>query len=120
MNIVAGSTNLESVYAQSEVAVKKLQAEWHRSFISINETLGAIEDKKARAEAGEKIMTDDMVRMGGSKGGGLTESQKKTITILVVIIAAIALGYFIPPVREYFAQGLRDVGILPPDDSPIE
>ncbi len=123
MNIVAGSTNLESVYAQSEVAVKKLQSEWHRSFISINETLGNIEDKKARAEAGERIFTDDMVRGGGGRGGGgggISESQKKTLVILVIIIAAIAAGFFVPPVREYFMDGFRAVGILSPDDSPIE
>ncbi len=34
MGIVSGATNLESIYSQSEVAVKKLQGEWHRSFIS--------------------------------------------------------------------------------------
>ena len=122
MNIVAGSTNLESVYAQSEVAVKKLQGEWHRSFISINETLGALEDKKARAEAGEKIVTDDMVTRGrgGGGGGGISEGQKKTLTFIAIAIAAIAIGWFVPPVHDYFVQGLRDVGILPPDNTPIK
>ena len=55
MNIVSSATSLESIHAQSEVAVKKLQTEWHRAFISINETLGSIENKKQRAEAGEKV-----------------------------------------------------------------
>ena len=42
MNIVSGATSLEAIYAQSEVALKKLQTEWHRAFIAINETLGVL------------------------------------------------------------------------------
>ncbi len=121
MNIVSGATNLETVYAQSEVAVKKMQGEWHRAFISINETLGAIEDKKARAEAGEKIFMDSMVAQGGGGGGGgggLTESQKKSLQVLVALIAVAAVIAFVEPVREYFLQGLRDIGLL--EQPPLE
>src|SRR5690554_4754806 len=60
INIISGATNLETIYSQSEMAVKKLQNEWHRAFISINETLGTLEDKKARAEAGEKVHFGNM------------------------------------------------------------
>ena len=45
MNIVAGATSLENIFSQSEIAVKKLQGEWHRAFISINETLGGLDRK---------------------------------------------------------------------------
>lgn len=118
MNIVSGATNLEAVYSQSEVAVKKLQGEWHRSFISINETLGAIEDKKARAENGEKIFLDLMVtgggRGGGGGGGGISESQKKLLIAIVVIIAAIGVILFVPPVKEYFRPVLQPLGLLDP------
>ncbi len=119
MNIVAGATNLESVYAQSEVAVKKLQGEWHRAFISINETLGAIEDKKARAEAGEKIFLE--LTMGGgppvkSGGDGLSDGTKKTLQVVGVIVAILIFIVAVPPVREYFVQGFRDIGILPQED----
>ncbi len=117
MNIVAGATNLESVYAQSEVAVKKLQGEWHRAFISINETLGAIEDKKARAEAGEKIYLEPVfgggppVKSGG--GGGVSDGTKKLLKVVGVIVAVLIFVAVVPPVREYFLQGFRDMGILP-------
>lgn len=91
MNIVSGATNLESIYAQSEVALKKLQTEWHRAFIAINETLGVLEDKKFRAESGEKIFvaTSDMVA-GGGGGGGIDPGTLKTILIIGVIAAVIA------------------------------
>ena len=116
MQIVAGATNLESVYSQSEVAVKKLQGEWHRAFISINETLGAIEDKKARAEAGEKIFLDPVgVASAGHGGGaksGLTEGQKKLLQVVGAIVAIAAVIALVPPVRDYFLQGLRDMGWL--------
>ncbi|MDZ4859021.1 MAG: hypothetical protein SGI88_08540 [Candidatus Hydrogenedentes bacterium] len=55
INIVSGATSLDSVFAQSEVAVRKLQNEWHRSFITVNETLGNLEDKHKRAMSGERV-----------------------------------------------------------------
>ena len=55
INIVSSAMSLENIYAQSEVAVRKLQSEWHRSFITVNETLGNLEDKHKRAEAGERV-----------------------------------------------------------------
>jgi hypothetical protein len=99
MNIVAGATNLESIYSQSEVAVKKLQGEWHRAFISINETLGAIEDKKSRAEAGEKVFIAQAGAGGGGgtvKGGGM-DPNVKTLLIIGVIIGVLVVVYFVDP-----------------------
>jgi hypothetical protein len=55
INIVSGATNLEGIYAQSEVAIRKLQSEWHRAFITVNETIGNLEDKHKRALAGERV-----------------------------------------------------------------
>ena len=93
MNIVSGATNLESMYSQSEVALKKLQTEWHRAFIAINETLGVLEDKKFRAENGEKICvaTADMMGGGGGGGGGIDPGTLKTILILAAIAAVIGI-----------------------------
>lgn len=99
MNIVAGATSLEAIYSQSEVAIKKLQTEWHRAFISINETLGTIEDKKRRAEMGEKVFiapgAGQPVAVGG--GGGDFFAQNKTLIILLVVAAAIAGFIFFNP-----------------------
>jgi hypothetical protein len=95
MNIVSGATNLEAIYSQSEVALKKLQTEWHRAFISINETLGVLEDKKLRAEAGEKVFvpTNDMVA-GAGVGGGMDPGTVKTLMIIGAVIAALALVFY--------------------------
>jgi len=96
MNIVSGATSLEAIYSQSEVAVKKLQQEWHRAFIAINETLGAVDDKRARAEAGEKVF------LAPPGGGMVVEKQgmsknAKTILILFGILALIAAFIAINP-----------------------
>ena len=56
MNVIAGNTSLNAIFSQSEVAVKKLMTEWHRAFIAINECVGEIEDKRRRAEEGERVM----------------------------------------------------------------
>ncbi len=94
MNIVSGATNLEAIYSQSEVSVKKLQTEWHRAFISINETLGSIEDKKHRAETGEKIFLAPGVGQAPAAAGGGGGSSK-TILIIIAVLAGIgAVLYF--------------------------
>jgi len=94
MNIVSGATNLESIYGQSEVAIKKLQTEWHRAFISINETLGVLEDKKLRAENGEKVFLATADMMGGGGGGGIDPAKLKTILILAAMAGAIAIVFY--------------------------
>lgn len=45
MNIVSQAISLDSVQSSSEVAMKKLENEWHRAYISINETLGSLENE---------------------------------------------------------------------------
>lgn len=99
MNIVSGATSLESIYSQSEVAIKKMQTEWHRAFISINETLGTIEDKKRRAEAGEKVFIAPGAGQQAmpSGGGGFNFGENKTMIIIILVIAGIAgFIYFNP------------------------
>ena len=85
MNIISGATSLEAIHAQSEVAIKKLHGEWHRAFININETLGVLEDKKARAESGEKIMIGSAVQSGGGFKLG------KNATVLLVLFGIMIL-----------------------------
>jgi len=92
MNIVSGATNLESIYSQSEVAIKKLQNEWHRAFISINETLGALEDKKVRADAGENVIVGNM--MATPQKQGMSKGTKQALIVLVIILAIVAIMYF--------------------------
>ena len=108
MHIVSGATNLETIYSQSEVAVKKLQGEWHKSFISINETLGQIEDKKSRAEAGEKMdLSAHKVQMGGG-GGGMSDGAKRNLIIAVVVIAGLA-AFLLSPFGESYIDLVKDL-----------
>lgn len=118
MNIVSSATNLEGIYSQSEVAIKKLQNEWHRAFISINETLGVLEDKKSRAEAGEKVMVSGMEpkksAFGGSGGGGGMDDNTRTLLILVGVAAVVLLFILFAPidfVEQNWRVPLRDMGL---------
>lgn len=61
VNVISGTTSLDAIYAQSDVAVKKLMTEWHRAFINVNETLGDVEDKRRRAVLGERVMLGGQV-----------------------------------------------------------
>ena len=115
MNIVSGATNLESIYSQSEVAIKKLQNEWHRAFISINETLGALEDKKVRAEAGEHVMVGNMMATPAKQG--MSKGTKQALIIIAIIIAIIVILMITPlgaTYRDSFNQlfgGPRNVSL---------
>ena len=114
MNIVSGATNLESIYSQSDVSVKKLQNEWHRAFIAVNETLGGLEDKKARAERGEKVFIGvpgvDMPAGGvSSGGGGMSPTMKRNVMIVVVLLIIVAVVAFVPPVRDLYLNAIQDL-----------
>lgn len=107
MNIVAGATSLENIHVQSEVAVKKLQTEWHRAFISINETLGSLEDKKARGEAGEKVFLGLGPVAGEGGGGGLSPAAKKNLLIAGVVVAIFAFLWFFPTTHAMYADAIN-------------
>lgn len=55
MNFLAGCTSLEQVFGQSEVAVKKLQTEWHRTFMTMNGQLGELQELHRRALEHERV-----------------------------------------------------------------
>jgi len=111
MNIISGATNLESIYSQSEVAVKKLQTEWHRAFISINETLGALEDKKARAEMGEKVFLAPPMTTGGGMGGEGMNKNTKTLLIIGGIILLMGIVFLLNPggITGVYLQSMDDL-----------
>jgi hypothetical protein len=55
MNFLAGCTSLDQVYGQSEVAIKKLQTEWHRTFMNMNGQLGEMQELYRRANDHERV-----------------------------------------------------------------
>lgn len=55
MSFLSGCVSLEQVYNQSEVAVKKLQGEWHRTFMAMNGQAGEMQELRRRAEAHEPV-----------------------------------------------------------------
>lgn len=55
LNFIGGCTSLEQLFAQSEVAVKKVHNEWHRTFMAMNEQQGEMEELRRRALAHERL-----------------------------------------------------------------
>ncbi len=106
MNIVSGATNLESIYAQSEVAVKKLQNEWHRAFISINETLGTLQDKKTRAEMGEKVFLGNPET---SVKAGMSPSMKKNLIIVAIILIIVGIIVCVPQLQAIWVDAFKQL-----------
>ena len=48
----------------------------------------------------------------------MSEGTKKALTAVGVVLALVAVAVLVPPIREYFLQGFRDIGIL--EQPPIE
>ncbi|HOF39176.1 MAG TPA: hypothetical protein PLD73_03815 [Candidatus Hydrogenedentes bacterium] len=108
MNIVAGATSLENIFSQSEIAVKKLQGEWHRAFISINETLGGLEDKRSRVLGGEKVFVGGL-DSPTTGGGGISDKTKKTVIIIVVLLIIVGIMVGVPQIRDMYMDAFKDL-----------
>ncbi len=78
MNIVGQAISLDSLRASSDVATKKLENEWHRAYISINETLGILQNR--REEMASKTQFEAF--MENLKGGS---ASKAIVTVLVLV-----------------------------------
>lgn len=107
MNIVAGATSLENIFGQSEIAVKKLQGEWHRAFISINETLGGLEDKRGRVLGGEKVFVGGLDTPAAGGGGGMSDKAKKTVIIIVVLLIIVGIMVGVPQIRDMYMDAYQ-------------
>jgi hypothetical protein len=82
MNIISQAISLDSLASSSDIAVRKLENEWHRAYISINETLGGLENKRevtANKSAFSAAMENFQQNILGNKA-----------VIVVVIIVVIA------------------------------
>ena len=109
MNIVACATILDNIFFQSEIAVKKLQGEWHRAFISINETLGGLEDKRGRVLGGEKVFVGGLDSPIAGGGKGMSEKAKKTVIIIVVLLLIVGVMVGVPQIRQMYMDAWQDL-----------
>ena len=83
MNIVGQAISLDSLRSTSDIAMKKMENEWHRAYISINETLGVLENRREEmADKGHIEMFFDNLKGGGTG---------KTVMIVVVIIGIVGV-----------------------------
>jgi predicted RND superfamily exporter protein len=85
MNIISQAISLDAVQASSDVAMKKLENEWHRAYISINETLGALENKR---EELAKVTAFGAVMQSFQKN---VLQNKNAMALLVVIGIAVVV-----------------------------
>jgi hypothetical protein len=84
MNIVSQAISLDSIQSSSDVAMKKLENEWHRAYIAINETLGALENKREEMAA----VTSFGAAMGNFKG---VLGNKNVMALLIIIGIAVVI-----------------------------
>jgi predicted RND superfamily exporter protein len=89
MNIVSQAISLDSVKSSSDVAMKKLENEWHRAYISINETLGALENKREEMAN----VTSFSAAMGNFQKNVLGNKNVMVLLVLIGIAVVIFVMY---------------------------
>jgi hypothetical protein len=87
MNIVGQAISLDSLRSHSDVAMKKMENEWHRAYISINETLGVLQNR--REELADKGQFE--VLMSNLKGGGTGKTVMTFFVIIGIVVVLIML-----------------------------
>jgi len=106
INVVAGAPSLHQTYSQSEVAVKKLLGEWHRAFISLNESVSRLEEMvKAVQRGGEVIFNGKRVRLPRvipwrKLAVGATMATMVVATTMVLYVSRHFLGVGAPAAGE--------------------
>lgn len=101
MNIVSQAISLDSAQSSSEVAMKKLENEWHRAYIAINETLGSLENKREELAK----VTQFGAAMESFRKNVLQNKNAMVLIVLVGIVIVVLLMYRSNP--EMFA-GIRE------------
>ena len=99
MNIVSQATSLDSIRSLSDIAMKKLENEWHRAYISINQTLGMLENKReelANTSAFSAAMANFKKNVLGNK-----------LAVVVLIVVVLVGVYFLLP--ESVKESLREL-----------
>jgi len=84
MNIVGQAISLASLCSSSDIAMKKMENEWHRVYISINETLGVLQNRR-QDMANKSQFEVFMDRFKGGAGG-------KGFLVLVIIVLVVVVG----------------------------
>lgn len=93
MNIVSQAISLDAVKSSSDVAMKKLENEWHRAYISINETLGSLENKREEMAA----VTSFSAAMGNFQKNVLGNKNVMALLIIIGIAVVIFVLYRVNP-----------------------
>jgi len=87
MNIVGQAISLDSLRSSSDVAMKKIENEWHRAYIAINETLGVLQNR--RQEMATKTQFDafmENLKSGAGSKGFMTVAVLVAIVVILVML----------------------------------
>lgn len=94
LSIVTRSITLKHIHRMSTAEIKKIELEWHESYLLLNETIGVLEDKRNQfadvkpSEYYRKLYTRKALK---SVKDFLTGWVFKSIVILIVVLVAIFL-----------------------------
>ncbi|MGI8906950.1 MAG: hypothetical protein ACR2IE_10725 [Candidatus Sumerlaeaceae bacterium] len=98
LNIISRAITLKHLSKQSTADVKKMEIEWHESYLLLNETIGVLEDKRnelaqvneAQYRAGKVAGVARQKVTGFFTSGGF----KLAVIIIVVLFGTIGIQWF--------------------------
>ncbi len=105
MDIISHAVSLESLVGTSGMQFRKIENDWHLSYIHLNEVLGTLETKR---EVMAKISRAQLVLGSLSRRArGLIRVMAKVVIIIVAlaIVVFVMVGYFFGDEREVKRKG---------------
>lgn len=107
LTIISKTITLKHVYRLTDAEIKKLEIEWHESYLLLNETIGELEDKKeALAQINHLHHTiNHFVNNIGHYSGEITRSIYFKIIVFIIVILFVIFG--IPAFGIYDYSELR-------------
>ncbi len=74
--VMLKAPSLEILNGQSELAIRQFEREWNQAYVALNEVLGSLENKRRRAEAGEKVSLE-VAELPLPKGTAVAQERKE-------------------------------------------
>lgn len=110
LNIISRAITLKHLSKQSQADIKKMEIEWHESYLLLNETIGALEDKR------NELSKVNEAHFRASKAAGAMGQRFRNFFgsfYFKLAVAVIAFAFITAGVQMFGIYNYNDVGRIP-------
>ncbi len=94
MDIVSHAVSLESLGGTSDIQFRKIENDWHLSYIHLNELLGSLESERDQLVEVSRVKTI-LSRFAGGVGGLCRGVVKAVLVLVILVIVGLIGSYFL-------------------------